>query len=212
MQVNFPEDKIHLFEKNFNLIDNNNDKKISPEEFKILIRVLGQTISEKDLDELINKHFEDDIEECVKEQKDNDEKNNKSFNNIEKNDDIKNLIPKLNNIKSNEEKTQNSLIKNKDHLNEKIINKKHINFEEFLKIFMNIYSQPISLHELIKYFQIFDNENKGYMDMKILKYMLMNSDEKITEEDFKLFLDSINFTNKDKLDYVILSKMIKNLC
>ncbi|ETW18114.1 hypothetical protein PFNF135_03155 [Plasmodium falciparum NF135/5.C10] len=212
MQVNFPEDKIDLFEKNFNLIDNNNDKKISPEEFKILIRVLGQTINEKDLDEIINKHFEDGIEECDKEQKDNDEKNNKSINSIKKKYDIKNLISKFSNIKSNEEKTQNSLIKNKDHLNEKIINKKHINFEEFLKIFMNIYTQPISLHELIKYFQIFDNENKGYMDMEKLKYILMNSDEKITDEDFKFFLDSINFKNVDKIDYVILSKMIKNLC
>ncbi|KYN99688.1 putative calmodulin [Plasmodium gaboni] len=211
MQVNFPEDKIDLFEKNFNLIDNNNDKKISAEEFKILIRVLGQTISEKDLDEIINKHFEDGIDECVKDQKDNEEKNNKSFNNINKKVDIKNLISKINNIKNNEEKTQNNLIKNNYHLNEKIINKKHINFEQFLKIFMNIYSQPISLHELIKYFQIFDNENKGYMDIEKLKYMITNSDEKITEEDFKLFLDSINTKNKDKIDYVILSKMIKNL-
>ncbi|SCP03939.1 calmodulin, putative [Plasmodium ovale] len=227
MRINLPEDKIELIRRNFNLIDSNEDKKIDEEEFRTLIRLLGQTRKEKEIDEIITQHFEDDNEEdevnknneaeneIKKEEGKNESKNffkKNTTKNIPNHERIKNLIAKLNNFKEdNKKKKDTNSLGTKEEINSELKKKKHINFDTFMKIFINMYTEPISLNELIKSFEILDNEKCGYIDEDKLRYILMNCDEKLTDEDHKLFFNSLNLKDKGKIDYVLLSKKLKNM-
>ncbi|KEG01291.1 calmodulin, putative [Plasmodium vinckei vinckei] len=230
-QINLPIDKIKLIEKNFNLIDGNGDKKINPEEFKILIRLLGQTKTDKEIYDIIDQHFED---------KDEKSEDNKQVENsggqvvkanvgeinkntiVKKNggkispnhDRIKNLINKLNNfnddydkgIKKNEKNLQTN---NGINISE-MKPKKDINFETFMKIFINTYTEPTSVNELIKSFEILDTKKTGYINEDALKHIMISSNEQISNDDINLFMNSLNFKDKKKIDYILLSKKLKN--
>ncbi|CRG97322.1 calmodulin, putative [Plasmodium gallinaceum] len=210
MQYNFPEDKIKLIEKNFNLIDDNKDKKINENEFKTLLRLMGQTKTEKEFNTIIEEHFDDESEE---------NENNKSENGINKeslklgNDNhIKKLNLKINRSKDEVMGNSRNNIEDNTKMNELIKKKKKpINFEKFLKLFMLTYTEPISVDELIKSFEMFDNEKSGYINMEKFKYILTNCNEKLIDTDINLFLNSFNFKDKDKIDYVTLSKKLKNI-
>ncbi|SBS83366.1 calmodulin, putative [Plasmodium malariae] len=227
-----PEDKIHLIQKNFNIVDSNRDNKIDEHEFKTLLRLLGQTKTEKEIEEIIEKHFEDDNDEDKEDKREEDGKNKKdeednknykSKNYIKKNtvkgianhERIKSLIAKLNNFSENNKKEDGiTNIGNNSLLNNKLIKKKKkkpINFETFMNIFMNTYTEPISLNELVRCFEVFDNEKSGYMDEEKLRYILMNSNERLIDEDIKFFLKSLNLKDINKIDYVLLSKKLKNI-
>ncbi|GAW80008.1 calmodulin [Plasmodium gonderi] len=236
MQGNISQNKLQLMKKNFNLVDKNKDNKIDTEEFKILMQLLGQTKTEKEMDEIVDKHFEDDNGDKDTAEDDGKSEIGKSDNGItnggksgggaslpasnlakqkscQKNamkvapnhDRIKNLIAKLNNFNDDEKKKKsnnNELMKKK---------KKHIDFETFMKIFINTYTEPISLDELIKSFEFFDNEKSGYIDEEKLRFIIKNTDERLMDDDMKLFLNSLNFRDKDKIDYVMLAKRLKNV-
>ncbi|SCL93072.1 calmodulin, putative [Plasmodium berghei] len=234
-QINFPIDKIKLIEKNFNLIDGNGDKKINTEEFKILIRLFGQTKTDKEIYDIINHHFEDEAEKA----EDNKHIENNSGkivkanggetskNNIVKknggktppnHDRIKNLINKLNNFNDDYNIRNNGIKTNEKNL--KTANviekgetkpKKDINFETFMKIFINTYTEPISLSELIKSFETLDSKKTGYVDESTLKHIMISSDEQINNDDINLFMNSLNFKDTKKIDYILLSKKLKNI-
>ncbi|CAD2087123.1 calmodulin, putative [Plasmodium vinckei brucechwatti] len=233
-QLNLPIDKIKLIEKNFNLIDGNGDKKINPEEFKILIRLLGQTKTDKEIYDIIDQHFED---------KDEKSEDNKQVENsgeqivkanggeinkntiVKKNggkispnhDRIKNLINKLNNFNDDYDKRNKGINKNEKNLQtangidiSEMKPKKDINFETFMKIFINTYTEPISVNELIKSFEILDSKKTGYIDEDALKHIMISSNEQISNDDINLFMNSLNFKDKKKIDYILLSKKLKN--
>ncbi|CRG99170.1 calmodulin, putative [Plasmodium relictum] len=210
MQANLSEDKLKLIQKNFNLVDSNKDKKIDENEFKTLLRLMGQTKTEKELNTIIEDHFDDESE---------DNENNKKGNNINNDslklgndDDIKKLNLKINSIKSEVKKNSRNNMKNNTKMNELTKKKKKpINFEKFLKLFMSTYTEPISFDGLIKSFEIFDNEKNGYINLEKFKYILMNCNEKLIDEDINLFLNLIKFKDNDKIDYVMLSKKLKNI-
>ncbi|VWU51552.1 calmodulin, putative [Hepatocystis sp. ex Piliocolobus tephrosceles] len=263
MQINLPKDKIELIQKNFDLIDKNKDGLINDEEFKILVRLLGQTKTERELEQCIETFFEDDNgdsekEEITKkeqngEQNKNEDKNKgkdegKNFNVKEKspnnkadknaiktkytnngptkyfNDD--NKIPSIpdrfkNKMSSKMSSKVSGKMGNKLDINNNNNNKttnnelkkkKNINFETFLKIFIETYTEPIPLDYLVKCFKIFDNEKTGYINKEKLEYILRNCDEKINEEDIKLFLSLSNIQNKKNIDYVKLSIKLKEIC
>ncbi|CAA9987205.1 calmodulin, putative [Plasmodium knowlesi strain H] len=230
------QEKLQLMQKNFNLVDNNKDGKISAEEFKTLLRLLGQTRTEKEMDEMVDKHFEYIGEEEEQEQTEATDATAKGGidkgiqstgkqSNGQKNtakaspshDRIKNLITKLNNFKNEEKKKGNPNIQNNKRCdiyerNELMNNrKKHINFETFLTIFLDIYEEPLSVDELITSFEFFDKEKSGYLDEEKMRFILKNSDEKLVDEDMKLFFKSLNLKDKDKIDYVMLAKRLKNV-
>ncbi|KAI4837949.1 calmodulin [Plasmodium brasilianum] len=208
-----PEDKIHLIQKNFNIVDSNRDNKIDEHEFKTLLRLLGQTKTEKEIEEIIEKHFEDDNDEDKEDKREEDGKNKKdeednknykSKNYIKKNtvkgianhERIKSLIAKLNNFSENNKKEDGiTNIGNNSLLNNKLIKKKKKNL----------------LILKLRCFEVFDNEKSGYMDEEKLRYILMNSNERLIDEDIKFFLKSLNLKDINKIDYVLLSKKLKNI-
>ncbi|CDU16747.1 hypothetical protein YYC_03647 [Plasmodium yoelii 17X] len=234
-QINFPIDKIKLIEKNFNLIDGNGDKKINTEEFKTLIRLLGQTKTDKEIYDIINQHFENEDEKgednkhiennngkIVKAKEGEIHKNNIVKKNGGKtppnHDRIKNLINKLNNFNDNYNKQNNGIKTNQPNFKtangiekDEIKPKKDINFETFMKIFINTYTEPISLNELINSFETLDSKKTGYTDEHTLKHIMINSNEQISNDDINLFMNSLNFKDKKKIDYILLSKKLKNI-
>ncbi|EUD66177.1 hypothetical protein C922_03372 [Plasmodium inui San Antonio 1] len=239
MQSSISQEKLQLMQKNFNLVDNNKDGKISAEEFKTLLRLLGQTKTEKEMDQMVDNHFEDAKEGEEQEQpqaadaaeaadKGEGDKGTPSAakqSSGQKNkakatpnyDRMKNLIGKLNHF-NDEDKKKNSPngqnvrtchIYEKNELMDK--KKKHINFETFLRIFLETYEEPLSLDELITSFEFFDKEKSGYLDEEKMRFILKNSDERLVDEDMRLFFKSLNLRDKDKIDYVTLAKRLKNV-
>ncbi|CAG9481707.1 calmodulin, putative [Plasmodium vivax] len=235
MQSSISQEKLQLMQKNFNLVDLNKDGKIAAEEFKTLLRLLGQTKTEKEMDEMVDKHFEDapigeeqqqDAAEAADKGGANEgtpstakqlggQKN--TAKTAPNHDRIKNLIAKLNNSKD-EDKKKNSpngqINRTGDvYAKNELINKKkkHINFETFLRIFLETYEEPLSVDELITSFEFFDKEKSGYLDEEKVRFILKNSEERLADEDMKLFLNSLNLRDKDKIDYVMLAKRLKNV-
>ncbi|ANQ07002.1 Calmodulin [Plasmodium coatneyi] len=230
------QEKLQLMQKNFNLVDNNKDGKITAEEFKTLLRLLGQTRTEKEMDEMVDKHFEDVKEGEEEEKAEATDAANKGKadkgtpsatkqSGAQKNaakaspnhDRIKNLITKLSNFKNEDKKKNSQNVKNNrtcdvyaknELMNQK---KKHINFETFLRIFLETYKEPLSVDELITSFEFFDKEKSGYLDEEKMRFILKNSDERLVDEDIKFFFKSLNLKDKDKIDYVMLAKRLKNV-
>ncbi|KJP86678.1 hypothetical protein AK88_03685 [Plasmodium fragile] len=235
MQGTISQEKLQLMQKNFNLVDNNKDGKITPQEFKTLLRLLGQTRTEKDMDEIVEKHFEDATGEEQQQpeaaeatDKGEADKGTPSVakqpsgqKNTAKatpsHDRIKNLIAKLNHFKDEDKKKNNPNAQNKGicdvYAQNELMNtkKKPINFETFLRIFLEVYEEPLSVDELITSFEFFDKEKSGYLDEEKMRFILKNSDERLVEEDMKLFFKSLNLRDKDKIDYVMLAKRLKNV-
>ncbi|GAB65518.1 calmodulin [Plasmodium cynomolgi strain B] len=210
MQSSISQEKLQLMQKNFNLVDNNKDGKITAEEFKTLLRLLGQTRTEKEMDEMVDNHFEDAVggeeqeqpeaaEAADKGKADKGTPSEAKQSSGQKNpakatpnhDRIKNLIAKLNNFKDEDKKKNSSNGPNNRTC--------------------DTYKEPLSVDELITSFEFFDKEKSGYLDEEKVRFILKNSDERLVDEDMKLFLKSLNLMDKDKIDYVTLAKRLKNV-
>lgn len=223
MQVSIPEDKIKLIQQNFALVDSDKDRKINEHEFKTLLRLMGQTRSEEDLNKIIEEHFEDESErekeKDIKEnnQKDKTEKSEGTAKSILKNVDTKPSSTKMIglrkfNLKMGEiSKPLNNELANAAANQNGTKKKKPITFDQFFKLFLKIYVEPINTEQLIKSFEIFDNEKTGYITLEKLKHILAIPSEAITDNDMKLLLSSIHMKDKNNIDYVVLSKKLKSI-
>lgn len=205
----------------------------------MLMRLVGQTRTEKELNGIVEKYFE---EESDKNEQDNEKDNkgketntNKDKGKEEEKEKTKNEGVSADSVKTQSKvvglKKENgttgitkgisklgvkntlgksTVVTNSNEEGKEIKKRKKINFESFVNILQQSYTEPISLNKLIRSFEIFDNEKKGYITAQQLKDILTTCEEKLTDEEMKFFLKSVDLNDNNMIDYVHLSRQLKS--
>ncbi|BFZ07238.1 hypothetical protein BsWGS_10277 [Bradybaena similaris] len=83
-----------------------------------------------------------------------------------------------------------------------------VNFADFLSLMATIMNKNDSPDDLLKAFQVFDSDNKGYITAKELRHLMTNLGEKLTKEDVDEMIKEADVNGTGNINYVELVRIM----
>ena len=96
-----------------------------------------------------------------------------------------------------------------EKLKEKLGNKGGlVTFEEFRKIYIKRLKTNLSSNDLYEAFKYFDESENGKINLEQIKHGLMTLGEPLSEEEFKILEEELDFDEDGNIDYAQLANKI----
>ena len=83
-----------------------------------------------------------------------------------------------------------------------------VSYDEFKKIYKKKLKTNLSSNDLIDAFKYFDEGENGKINLEQIKHGLMTLGEPLSEEEFKILEDELEFDEDGNIDYIELANKI----